>query len=289
MSRITLALGAATVFLAGGLAATLLTKPSAQFTEADIRAIAAEVVASTDTTSPTSPVLENTDVAQIDPATLHPMIESYLVTNPRILERMSTALQVELKVEEGEKARIALASMNAQIYEDADHVVLGNPDGDVTLVELFDYNCGFCRSSLPDMATLLAEDSNLKVILKEFPILSQESMGAARVAIAANRAGADYWAFHSALFTSRGQASSEKALAIVADQGFNPIEIGLDAESEEVGNIIQKSYDIAQSLGINGTPAYIIGNEIIAGAVGVDALRDKIKNLRACGKTTCDS
>ena len=101
------------------------------------------------------------------------MIESYLLANPSILQRVSEALRAEVRAAETAEARAALATMQSQIYEDPDNVILGNPQGDVTLVELFDYNCTYCRSAMPDMATLLAEDLNLKVILKEFPILSK--------------------------------------------------------------------------------------------------------------------
>jgi protein-disulfide isomerase len=167
--------------------------------------------------------------------------------------------------------------------------VLGNPQGDVTLVEMFDYNCTYCRSAMPDMATLLAEDPNLKVILKEFPILSQESIDAARVSVLVARSDVDYWAFHEKLFTGRGQVTAEAALTAAQDLGLNPINLRLEMETPRVTAVIERSHEIARALRISGTPTYIIGDEIIPGAIGLEQLRTRIANMRACGKTACDA
>lgn len=286
MSRIVLALAAAALFLGGGLVTSLVSRPATSLTEQDVRSIAESVVAES-ISSNSNTTEAATDSASIDASVLNPMIESYLTANPRILERMSVALQAELTAEKTERTRVALSAMSAQIYDDPDHVVLGNPEGDVTLVELYDYNCGYCRKSVPDIATLLAEDKNLRIIFKEFPILSQDSMDAARIAVAVSRTDADYWQFHTELFSGRGKATAESALDVAKGMGLNPVELQLDAQTQEVADIIQKSYAIAEALDITGTPAYILGDEIIAGAVGVDALRLRIANVRACGKTIC--
>ncbi len=126
---------------------------------------------------------------------------------------MSVALQAETERSQNEQAKTALASMHDQIYDDPDHVVLGNPDGDVTLVEFFDYNCGFCRQALADVMQLLDEDKDVRLILKEFPILSQGSVDAARIAVLVQRSGTvDYMDFHTQLFASRGQIDKGAAL-----------------------------------------------------------------------------
>jgi protein-disulfide isomerase len=226
--------------------------------------------------------------AQLDAETLNPMIEDYLLENPSILQRVSAALETEMKTAQAEQTRTALASLQQVIYDDPDHIVLGNPDGDVTLVELFDYNCGYCRGALPDMATLLAEDPNLRVILKEFPILSQGSVDAAKVAVVVARdKSVDYWQFHQKLFTSRGQVTKDSALAVAKDLGLNPVEVGLAMEGADVERVIAKSFQIAQGLNVSGTPTYIIGDEVIPGAIGLDSLRERIANMRKCGSTSC--
>jgi protein-disulfide isomerase len=227
-------------------------------------------------------------MAKLDADTLNPMIEDYLLGNPRILQRVSAALDTEIKTAEAAERRDALAKLDTVIYDDPDHIVLGNPQGDVTLVELFDYNCGYCRSALPDMAALLAEDPNLRVILKEFPILSQGSVDAAKVAVIVGRdKSVDYWQFHQKLFTSRGQVTKETALTAAQDLGLNPVEVGLEMEAADVNSVIAKSFQIADGLNVSGTPTYIIGDEVIPGAIGIDGLRQRIANMRKCGSTTC--
>jgi protein-disulfide isomerase len=255
--------------------------------EAAVRAVVAEMLASREAElTAKGPI----NMAEIDPSILNPMIEDYLMGDPRILQRLSEKLETEIRTAEAAAAKQAIASMHEAIYDDPDHVVLGNPGGDVTLVEMFDYNCGYCRSALPDLATLIAEDPGLKVVLKEFPILSKDSVDAARVAVlVSQQPGADYWAFHQALFSSRGAVTGQTALDAARGLGLNPVLLELDLESEEVTRIIQKSYDIARALNVSGTPTYIIGDEIIPGAIGLEELRLRIANMRECGATFCDA
>jgi protein-disulfide isomerase len=125
------------------------------------------------------------------------------------------------------------------------------------------------------------------VILKEFPILSNESIDAARVGVLVGQADVDYWTFHEALFSSRGKVDKAAALQAAGSLGLSPVDLELQMGEQRVAKTIQTSYEIAQALGISGTPTYIIGNEIIPGAIGVDDLRARIANMRACGETTC--
>src|SRR5690606_23660143 len=132
------------------------------------------------------------------------------------------------------------------------------------------------------------EDPNLRIVLKEFPILSNESIDAARIAVLVGKADVDYWTFHETLFTSRGQVDKQVALAAAADLGLSPVALELDMGTEAVAQKIQTSYEIAKALNITGTPTYIIGNEIIPGAIGLDELKRRIANMRACGESQCD-
>lgn len=268
--------------LAGGLAVTLAPKPRPPVDAAAVRAIVAEMLAERD--AETKPPMS---LASIDPGELNPLIEDFLMGDPRILQRLSTALDATLREEKSERNRVAIARLAEDIFNDPDQVVLGNPEGDVTLVEMFDYNCSYCRSSLPDMLTLMAEDPNLRMVLKEFPILSPGSMAAAQVGVLVNAAKADYLAFHEALFTGAGPVTADTALQMAATLGLDPAVLEAQMESEAVGRIIQKSYAIADALDISGTPTYIIGEEVIPGAIGIDELRRRIANMRACGKSLC--
>ncbi len=301
MSRLT-ALLIALIAVLGFAVAYVAVRPAppAGVTEAEVRSIVEQAVAAAP-----APVTDESvrgliaaalaereagaaqSHVKIDAATLNPMIEDYLLSNPRILQRVSEALDLEIRLAKAEQARAAIAANQAEIYDDPDHIVLGNPNGDVTLVEMFDYNCGYCRQALPDLATLIAEDPELRVILKEFPILSEESVDAARIGVLVGEADADYWAFHQKLFTGRGRVTGETALAVAKELGLDPIGLELKMGTPEVTAVLDKSYSLATALNVSGTPTYIIGDEIIAGAVGLEALRERIANMRACGRTDC--
>lgn len=255
--------------------------------EAAVRAIVAEMIATREAELTAKGPMS---VAEIDPAILNPMIEDYLMGDPRILQRLSNKLETEIRTAEAAAAKQAIATMQEAIFNDPDRIVVGNPNGDVTLVEMFDYNCGYCRGALPDLATLIAEDPNLRVVLKEFPILSKDSVDAARVAVLVSQAPeVSYWAFHQAMFSSRGAVTGQTALEVARSLGLNPVTLELEAQSEKVTAIIQKSYDIAKALNVSGTPTYIIGDEIIPGAIGIDELRLRIANMRECGASMCDA
>lgn len=283
MNRLSIVLAAVAGILAGALGYSQLNRPEPQTDAVAVRAIVETVLSEHETTASAAPQA----VAAIDPAVLNPMIESFLMSDPKLLQRLSVALDETLRTEESAKAQVAITEMHDAIFNDPGQVVLGNPDGDVTLVEFFDYNCGYCRAALPDLATLLAEDPNLRVILKEFPILSNESIDAARVGVLVGEADVDYWAFHEALFSSRGKVDKAVALDAASSLGLSKVDLELQMGEPGVAKTIQTSYEIAQALGITGTPTYIIGNEIIPGAIGVDDLRTRIANMRACGQSAC--
>jgi thiol-disulfide isomerase/thioredoxin len=287
MNRLSIVLAAVAGLLAGALGYAVVNQPQVQTDAVAVRAIVEEVLAEQAALAALAPEEEPAAQAKIDPAVLNPMIEQYLLSDPKLLQRMSTALEETLRGEEAERTTAAMSEFHDSIFNAPGQIVLGNPDGDVTLVEFFDYNCGYCRAALPDMAALLAEDPNLKIVLKEFPILSNESIDAARIGVLVGQSDADYWNFHQALFTSRGKVDKAVALEAAQDLGLSPVELELQMGSDSVAQTIQASYEIAQALGITGTPTYIIGNEIIPGAIGVDELRARIADMRACGKSQC--
>lgn len=302
MSRLSVLMVLVVGLLVGGVG-VLVARPD--MTEAQVREIAQAVVADVPkpealdrsavetivadllAAQPKQNTPDATAVAEIDPGKLNSMIESYLMDNPSILQRVSDKLATEVAAKRKEETRTKLAALKSDIYEAPGQIVLGNPAGDVTLVEMFDYNCGYCRQAVPDLATLLDEDPNLRVILKEFPILSQGSVEAARVAVQVSRADVDYWTFHQTLFTTPGKVDKAVALKAASDLGLNPITLEMGMNTPDVSSVIETSYKIADQLKITGTPTYIIGDEIIPGAVGIDQLRARIANMRACGSTEC--
>jgi protein-disulfide isomerase len=266
MSRLSFGLVLLVGILAGGLGVSMLDRGPAPIADADVRGIVTEMLAA------------DASNAELDPAALNTMIEDYLMGDPAILERMSAKLNAAKRLEQRQQQVALLDANYATIYEDPANVVIGNPRGDVTLVEMFDYNCGYCRRALPDLAALIAEDPNLKIILKEFPILSEGSVEAAKIAyLVAEDDNLDYWAFHQ-----------EPALTAAEAVGGSRVALMIDMNGKPAADALQRSYDLATALKISGTPTFIIGDEVIPGAVGLDALRDKIANMRACGSTVCD-
>lgn len=177
----------------------------------------------------------------------------------------------------------AIKSNAGALFGSPHQVTLGNPHGDVTMVEFFDYNCGFCKGALPDMLTLLKDDSKLKFVLKEFPILGPGSVEAARVAVAVRMqdpGGQKYLAFHRQLLGDPGPANKEKALAAAAAAGLNVRQIEKDMASDEANATIDENMGLARAIGINGTPGYVIGDAVVPGAVGVAALKSEITTAR---------
>ncbi|MEO6012916.1 MAG: DsbA family protein [Devosia sp.] len=279
MSRLSFALVLLVGILAGGLGVSLLDRGPAPLRDNDVRGIITDMLAADKAGTP---------VAELDPAKVNTLIEDYLMSDPEILQRVSDKLAAVKKVTAREAQKKLIQDNHAAIYDDAGNVILGNPNGDVTLVEMFDYNCGYCRGALPDMATLMAEDPNLKIVLKEFPILSDGSVEAAKVAVLVNEdPQLDYWAFHQNLFSARGQVGVDQALKAAEAVGGSRVAMMLNMNAPAVSATLQKSYALADALQISGTPTYIIGDEMIPGAIGLDKLRVKIANMRDCGSTEC--
>jgi protein-disulfide isomerase len=211
------------------------------------------------------------------------IVKNYLVQHPEVLQDAMEALDRRQKEADADKARLTIKDNQATIFNSAHQVVLGNPQGKVTMVEFFDYNCAFCKRALADMLDLLKTDSDLKFVLKEFPVLGPGSVEAARVAVAARMqdpSGKKYMEFHQKLLGGRGPADKVRALAVAKDVGFDMTRLEKDMNSDEVKATIEENMKLADALGVNGTPSYVVGDEVVVGAVGLDELRAKIKNER---------
>jgi protein-disulfide isomerase len=186
------------------------------------------------------------------------------------------------------KANRAIEDNEKEIFDAKYDPAIGNPKGDVTIVEFFDYNCGYCRHALSDMQTMLEKDKNVRFVLKELPILGPESAAAHKVSDAFRKLAPEkYGEFHIALLGSDGRADEEKALGVAESLGVSKEQILAEMKKSPSDESVQKTYQLAQNLGITGTPSYVIGNELVQGAVGFDDLEAKVKNMRACGKTSC--
>jgi protein-disulfide isomerase len=217
------------------------------------------------------------------------IVRNYLISHPEVLEEAMAELNKRQAAAEEQKHEASITANADAIFNSPRGVVLGNRDGDVTFVEFFDYNCGYCKRAMADMLDLLKTDPKLKVVLKEFPVLSEGSVEAARVAVAVrmqDAGGKKYLDFHQKLLGGRGPADKARALAAAKDAGLDMARIEKDMASPEVKATIRENFKLAEAMGMNGTPSYVIGKQVVVGAVGLEGLKEKI-GIARCGKATC--
>lgn len=221
------------------------------------------------------------DSKPLDKAAVEKIIRDYLVENPEIMLEVQDAL-------EAKQAELAQASQSKIITENHDAIfnnpndaVYGNPKGDVTIVEFYDYNCGYCKRAMPDMKALMKADPELRFVLKEFPILGPESMKTHLVAQAFKKLMPEkYLELHDVLMSTPSSSTEDSALKAAIALGADEAKLREAMKSPEVIGSFQTAYTIGQALNINGTPSYIIGNQLVAGAVGAQTLAAKIAEQR---------
>lgn len=228
--------------------------------------------------------------AQQSKADIEKIVREYILKNPEIIEQAIIELRKRQELAENSARTQAIAANRKLLQESPRGVVLGNPKGDVTLVEFFDYNCGYCKRALEDISTLLKNDPNLRVVLKELPILSPGSVEAARVAVAVRMQDpSKYWAFHRILLGGRGEANGARALAAAQAAGLDVERIKKDLASPEIDATLQESEQLAKALAIGGTPSYVLADQLIPGALPHDRLALAIAQVRKCGKVDCSN
>lgn len=209
------------------------------------------------------------------------IIKDYLIAHPEVVQEVLAAVDKHQKDAEAQQQRATIRANNATLFNSSHQVVLGNPNGKIEMVEFFDYNCGFCKHALPDMVKLLDTNHDIKFVLKEFPVLGEGSVEAARVAVAARMQDpSKYMQFHQKLLGGRGVADKARALAVAKEVGFDMARIQRDMASEEVNTTIAEDMKLADALGVNGTPSYVVGDELVVGAVGFDELKKKIEGMQ---------
>jgi protein-disulfide isomerase len=217
------------------------------------------------------------------------IVRNYLIAHPEVLEEAMNELSKRQVAAEAEKHQASITKNADTIFNSPRGVTLGNKEGDVTFVEFFDYNCGYCKRAMADMLDLMKADPKLKVVLKEFPVLGQGSVEAAQVAVAVRMqdpTGKKYLDFHQKLLGGRGAADKARALAVAKDVGLDMAKLEKDMASPEARATIEENFRLAESMGMNGTPSYVIGKQVVIGAVGADNLKEKI-GIARCGKATC--
>lgn len=228
-----------------------------------------------------APDMSSTTASTTDRAEIEGIVRSYLINNPEVMIEVQTALNTKQEAAQKEASTQVIGENSDKIFHSPIDAVFGNPNGDVTIVEFFDYNCGYCKKALPDMDALLQSDPNLRFVMKEFPILGADSTRAHIVAKAFKTLMPEkYLEFHRELLGGEGRATEASAMAVAVKLGADEAKVREKMTSPEVTEAFRTNYELANSLNITGTPSYVVGNEVVPGALGADALAERIGHIR---------
>ncbi len=209
-------------------------------------------------------------------------VRAYLMDNPEVLlEAINVLEQRQAEQQSADDATLLQTNADA-IFDDGHSFVGGNPDGDITVVEFMDYRCGYCRKAHPDVTELIASDGNIRYIVKEFPILGEQSVLASRFAIAVKQVEGDdaYYDTFDTLMTMRGEVSEEGLSNLSEDKGYDTKAVFDAMNGEAVQTIIAENRELAQRLQINGTPSFVIGDELLRGYIPLDGMRQIVEEER---------
>jgi protein-disulfide isomerase len=207
------------------------------------------------------------------------IIRDFMQKNPEALLDALQAAKDKMEGEAHDKASAALAARRHEVFDDPDAPVAGNPRGNATLVEFFDYRCPYCKQVEPSLDALLSEDRQLRFVYKEFPVLGPESVSAARAALAARKQDR-YDAMHHALMALKGQIDEAALFRVASSVGLDVERLKRDMTAPDIDRMLKANINLAGALDIRGTPGFVIGNEIVPGAIGLDALRQLIDTAR---------
>ncbi len=217
------------------------------------------------------------------------IVHSYLLAHPEVLREVSVELEKKQQAEEADLRGRAIGDNKQELFNSPFQAVIGNPKGKVTLVEFFDYNCGYCKRALADLVNLVKEEPDLRVVLKDFPVLGPNSVEAAQVASAARKqiSGEKFFEFHQKLLSTHGPVGREQALAVAKELGLDMDRLQKDMKNPDIHSGIENVMKMADQLNLTGTPSYVVGDEAVVGAVGLAQLKSKVNSLGKCGKTVC--
>ncbi len=210
------------------------------------------------------------------------LVKDYLLSHPEVLRDMANALDAQDKKAADNVRGQTLTSQSKEIFHDGMDGIVGNPKGDVTVVEFMDYNCGWCRKGIKEIQSLVKSDPNVRVIMKEFPIFGEGSEYAAKAALASARQG-KYWEFHQALFASEGKVTAEVTDQIAKEVGLNVAKMKADMADPAIVAQIDKNTQLAQTLQLTGTPAFIVDKKLYPGYIQLPEILASLADVRANG------
>ena len=217
------------------------------------------------------------------------LVKDYLLANPEVRRDALAELDKRQKNDEVAARQKVVSDQAGLLFSSVNQATLGNLKGSATIVEFFDYNCGYCKRSLDDMAKLMKADPNLKVVLKDFPVLGPGSVEAAHVATALRNQfkGDKFWDFHQKLLGTRGQIAKAQALAVAKDLGADMDRLEKDMAAPAIKESIQEVASLADQLNLTGTPSFVIGQDVVVGAIPYEEMKSKVDNVHKCGKVAC--
>ena len=207
------------------------------------------------------------------------VVHDYILAHPDVVVEAIRAAQTKAREKKEENAKQAITERRGELLSDASAPVAGNPQGDVTIVEFFDYRCPYCKQVEPHLEALLKEDPKLRIVYKEFPVLGPESVYASRMALAAQKQG-KYAPFHDAMMAAKGKITEETVLSVARSAGIDVARAKTDMTGPDIQEIIKRNYALADALDIQGTPAFIVGEALVPGAIDLDNLRHLIAEAR---------
>jgi len=229
-----------------------------------------------------SPVMAQQVGSPSDPAwqqSVERIVERYLQDHPEAIEKALQSLEEKRQVEAREQAKAVIAARQPELVNDAASLVGGNPSGDLALVEFFDYRCGFCKRIAPVVAQLQKDDPKVRVVYKDFAILGENSELAARAALA-SKAQPQNAAFHDALLAAKEELTREAILKIAGEVGLDISRLDSDMNKPEWSTVIERNRALAQELGITGTPAFVVGQELHVGVLDLPTLKELVARAR---------
>ena len=245
--------------------------------------VAIGVYVAADGTSPTRLTMASSPAgATGDNAALGRSIREYLIANPEVLVEAMQEYERKQDNQRDAVAKKAIEKYQEQLLRDPDTPFAGNPDGDVTIVELSDYQCPYCKRVYPAIKSLLTADSRVKVVYKDLPILGEASKIAASAALASIRQG-KHDPFHNAMMEYSGKLDGDRIFSIAGSVGIDVERLKKDMEDPKIKQIIERNLDLASELGVRGTPAFVIGKQFVPGAVDLEALKEYISDARKSG------
>jgi len=222
----------------------------------------------------------NGDAEEPDTAAIEAIVHRYIVENPEVIEEALVELQ--RRARSREQAQLAAGAIQYRdgLFQDAQDPVIGPADAELTIVEFFDYQCGYCKAMKPAMQNILASEKDVRVVMKEFPILSEVSTIAARAALAAQAQG-KYAVFHDRLMGHRGRLSEEAIFAAAQEVSLDVERLKADMQAPSVEAVLKRNHMLAERLEISGTPTFIVGETLVPGAVNEEGMRKLIAEMRA--------